>query len=247
MYLNKSKHNTNCHFFGCGVDVPHFSQALSDDTPIPPDIDFMSRPILGWFGVIDERVDYPLLDKIAETHPEWMIAMVGPVVKVDPNLLPHRPNLFWLGGRDYQVLPNYCKAFDVCLMPFAINNATQYINPTKALEYMATGRPIVSTPVADVVRNFGSVVKIASTHDEFIAACDDAIRRGDETAVQAGIEMAAQNSWNSVVAKMLGLMDEAIARRAANGAVPFNSPAPRIETDEGVLEITWSYPSVAGS
>ena len=87
-------------------------------------------------------------------RPEWSFAMVGPVVKVDPNLLPHFPNLYWLGGRDYQVLPNYCRAFDVNMMCFAINAATQYINPTKALEYLATGKPVISTPVKDVVRQY---------------------------------------------------------------------------------------------
>ena len=247
MYLNKSKHNSNCHFFGCGVDIPHFAQAMSEDTPVPPDIDFISRPILGWFGVIDERVDYPLLDKMAELHPEWSIAMVGPVVKVDPNLLPHRPNLFWLGGRDYQVLPNYCKAYDVCLMPFAINAATQYINPTKALEYMATGRPIVSTAVADVVRNFGSVVKIGNSHEEFIAQCEDAIRNRDEAAIQRGIAMANDNSWNAIVKKMLGLMNDAVSKRAASGITHTASDATMIETDTGLLEVSWSYPSVQGS
>jgi glycosyltransferase involved in cell wall biosynthesis len=248
MYLNKSRHNKNCHFFGCGVDVPHFAQARSDDTTIPPDIDFMARPILGWFGVIDERVDYPLLDKLAEVHPEWSIAMIGPVVKVDPNLLPHRPNLFWLGGRDYRVLPNYCKAFDVCLMPFAINSATQYINPTKALEYMATGKPIVSTAITDVIRNFGTVVKVAGSHDEFVTACEDAVKRADPATIQKGLELADANSWNSIVSKMMGLIDDAILKRAGTEpALPAESGAPRIETDEGILEISWSYPSVAGS
>jgi len=246
MYLNKSKHNDNCHFFGCGVDVPHFGQALSEDTPIPPDIDFVPRPVLGWFGVIDERVDYPLLDKMAEVHPEWSIAMIGPVVKVDPNLLPHRPNLFWLGARDYRVLPNYCKSFDLCLMPFAINSATQYINPTKALEYMATGRPIVSTAVADVVHNFGEVVRVAGNHTEFIASCEDALRNHDPANIKRGLDMAEQNSWNSIVKKILGLIDEAVSERKKSGKalVP---DGPRIETDVGILEISWSYPSVAGS
>ena len=244
MYLNKSRNNANCHFFGCGVDVAHFSQALSEDLAVPPDIDFMTRPILGWFGVIDERVDYPLLDRLAERHPEWSIAMIGPVVKIDPNLLPHRPNLFWLGGRDYEVLPNYCKAFDACLMPFAISSATQYINPTKALEYMATGRPIVSTAISDVVRNFGEVVKIANSHDEFVSACEEALRRPDPALIKKGAELAEQNTWNSIVEKMLALMDRAVAQRGAPRA---GSAAPRVQTDEGVLEIQWSYPSVAGS
>ena len=93
-----------------------------------------------------------MVGEMARMRPDWSFAMVGPVVKVDPNLLPHSPNLYWLGGRDYQQLPNYCAAFDVYMMPFAINAATQYINPTKGLEYMATGKPIVSTPVQDVVQ-----------------------------------------------------------------------------------------------
>ena len=250
MYLNKSRKNENCHFFGCGVDTAHFGQARAEDTPVPPDIDFMPRPILGWFGVIDERVDYPLLDKLAEVHPDWSIAMIGPVVKIDPSLLPHRPNLYWLGGRDYRVLPNYCKAFNVCLMPFAINDATQYINPTKALEYMGTARPIVSTPVTDVVRNFGSVVKIGHTHAEFIKACEESIAKPDSAAIEAGLAMAEQNTWHTIVNKMLSLLHQAVDKRALRGdtaGTDHRSVSPRIETDEGVLEISWSYPSVAGS
>ena len=106
----------------------------------------MARPILGWFGVVDERVDYAMVGEMARMRPDWSFAMVGPVVKVDPNLLPHSPNLYWMGGRDYQQLPSYCAAFDVNMMCFAMNEATEFINPTKGLEYMATGKPIVSTP-----------------------------------------------------------------------------------------------------
>jgi len=141
----RKKLHPNVHIFGCGVEFDHFNKAADPTTIIPPDIDFMGRPILGWFGVVDERVDYAMLGEIARMRPEWSIAMVGPVVKVDPNLLPHSPNLFWMGGRDYQQLPNYCGAFDICLMPFAMNASTQYINPTKGLEYMATGKPVIST------------------------------------------------------------------------------------------------------
>jgi beta-glucosidase/6-phospho-beta-glucosidase/beta-galactosidase/glycosyltransferase involved in cell wall biosynthesis len=245
MYLNKSKRNSNCHFFGCGVDVSHFAQARSADTAIPPDIDFMSRPILGWFGVIDERVDYTLLDKLAESHPEWSIAMIGPVVKIDPSLLPNRPNLFWLGSRDYRVLPNYCSAFNLCMMPFAINHATQYINPTKALEYMATSRPIVSTAISDVIKNFGSALSVAHSHDEFIAACEKSLKNPDQAMIEKGLELAEQNSWDSIVSKMLNIMYDAIAKGTTAGQT--TAAAPRIATDEGILEITWSYPSVAGS
>ena len=244
MYLKKAKQHANCHFFGCGVDASHFAQARSSDTAIPPDIDFMSRPILGWFGVIDERVDYTLLDQLAETHPEWSIAMIGPVVKVDPSLLPNRPNLFWLGSRDYRVLPNYCRAFDVCLMPFAINHATQYINPTKALEYMATARPVVATAIADVIQNFGSAISVAHSHQEFILACEKALESPNKELIRKGLDLAEKNSWDSIVGKMLNIVYDAIARRTST---PRIAAAPRIDTDEGILEITWSYPSVAGS
>jgi beta-glucosidase/6-phospho-beta-glucosidase/beta-galactosidase/glycosyltransferase involved in cell wall biosynthesis len=210
--LKKKEHHHNVHFFGCGVEFEHFAKAQDPTTVIPPDIDFMARPILGWFGVVDERVDYTMIGEVAREKPEWSIAMVGPVVKVDPNLLPHAPNLYWMGGRDYQVLPNYCRAFDVNMMCFAINAATQYINPTKALEYMATGKPIVSTPVKDVIKQYSDLVEIASGTKEFIAACERAIRQPDKERIQRGIEKARQNSWESTVKTMQGLIAQAIGK-----------------------------------
>jgi glycosyltransferase involved in cell wall biosynthesis len=217
----KSKQHPNVHTFGCGVDFPHFSKASDPGTAIPPDIDFMKRPILGWFGVVDERVNYDLVGDIARRRrPDWSIAMVGPVVKVDPNLLPHSPNLFWLGSRDYQQLPNYCRAFDVCMMCFAINTATDFINPTKGLEYMATGKPIVSTPVRDVVRQWSDIVRIAGTTDEFIAATEEALKAGpDDPRIRMGRELAQKNSWESTVQSMDSLIRQAVKvqhRRSAN-------------------------------
>jgi hypothetical protein len=139
--------------------------------------------------------------------------MVGPVVKVDPNLLPHSPNLYWLGGRDYQQLPNYCRAFDINMMCFAINAATQFINPTKGLEYMATGKPIISTPVRDVVRQWSDVVRLATTAEEFVAAADEALRAGSSDArVLRGIELAKQSAWETTVEKMQGLIRQAIGK-----------------------------------
>src|SRR5947199_4800710 len=116
--------------------------------------------------------------------------MVGRKTRVDT--LPQRPNLYWLGQKNYAERPAYCKAFDVCMMPFALNEATEFINPTKALEYMATGKPIVSTPVADVVTNFGAVVSIAQSHDDFISLCRDAIANADTARIEAGLKQAAE-------------------------------------------------------
>jgi beta-glucosidase/6-phospho-beta-glucosidase/beta-galactosidase/glycosyltransferase involved in cell wall biosynthesis len=208
----KKQQHENVHIFGCGVEFDHFGKAADPSTAIPPDIDFMARPILGWFGVVDERVDYAMVGEMARMRPDWSFAMVGPVVKVDPNLLPHSPNLFWLGGRDYQQLPHYCRAFDVNMMCFANNAATQYINPTKGLEYMATGKPIVSTPVRDVVRQWSDIVHLAKNAEEFVKAAEEALKNPNSERVQRGLELARQCSWESTVDKMQQLIKQAIKR-----------------------------------
>ena len=171
LFEAKSQLHDNCHFYGCGVDGEHFGQARAAGTAVPADLAAMPKPVLGYFGVVDERMDYDLVARLADANPNWSVVMVGPVLKVDPSALPRRPNLHWLGQRAYADLPAFCKGFDLCLMPFALNEATEFINPTKALEYMATGRMIVSTAVPDVVRNFGSVVKIAGTAAGVYRAC----------------------------------------------------------------------------
>jgi len=213
----KKVQNENCHFYGCGVDVSHFGKARAAETKIPDDIAKLKKPILGYFGVVDERMDYELLVKLADANPDWSIAMVGPQIKVD--VVPQRPNLHWLGQKNYLELPAYCKAFDVCMMPFALNEATEFINPTKALEYMATGKPIVSSAVADVVTNFGTVVSIARSHDEFISLCREAIGNADAARIAAGLKQAAENSWDSIVARLEQHIAEALAPKQTNEAV----------------------------
>ena len=141
---------------------------------------------------------------------DYGVVIIGPMTKVDPSSIPQRPNLHWLGGRDYSLLPAYVKKFDVCLMPFAINEATEYINPTKALEYMATGKPIVSTPVEDVVLQFGGVVKISQTSDEFVALCLEAAAAPDAACIKRGRDLAARNSWESIVEAMEAHIADAI-------------------------------------
>jgi glycosyltransferase involved in cell wall biosynthesis len=216
--LKKKKHHDNVHFFGCGVEYDHFAQAQDTSAPIPPDIDFMARPVLGWFGVVDERVDYNMVGEMARARPNWSFAMLGPVVKVDPNLLPHFPNLYWLGGRDYSVLPNYCRAFDICMMPFAMNASTEYINPTKALEYLATGRPVISTPVKDVVRQYSDLVDIVKTDEEFINAADRLLRNPDRDRIQRGIDKARECGWENTVHQMQDLIKQAIGKKDRRSA-----------------------------
>ena len=217
LWESKRLQNENCHFYGCGVDVTHFGKAREAQTEIPRDIASLRKPILGYFGVIDERMDYDLLVKLAEANPNWSIAMVGPTIKVDT--VPQRKNIHWLGQKNYLDLPAYCKAFDVCMMPFALNEATEFINPTKALEYMATGRPIMSSAVADVVTNFGSVVNIARSHEEFISLCRQAIEKSEVASIEAGLKQAAENSWDSIVAQLEKHVSNAIQQKQTSEAI----------------------------
>ncbi len=213
MAQSKARFNANTHFYGCGVDTSHFGKAQLAETQVPADIAHLNGPILGYFGVVDERLDYDLIAQLADARPDWNIVMVGPTAKVAPEDLPQRPNLHWLGGRPYEQLPAYTKAFDVCLMPFALNEATEYINPTKALEYMATATPVVSTAVPDVCSNFASVVKIARSPTEFVQMCIKQVAQPDEVAVERGLKMAQENTWEAIVAKLDSHVARAIRQR----------------------------------
>ncbi len=214
MAQSKKRFNTNVHFYGCGADVAHFGKARLASTAVPEDIRHLEGKVLGYFGVVDERLDYDLIAKLADANQDWHVVMIGPTAKVDPKDFPHRPNLHWLGGRDYSQLHAYTKRFDVALMPFALNEATEYINPTKALEYMATGTPIISTPVPDVVSNFASVCKISKTSDEFVKLACEQAAQPDQVAVERGLKMASENTWDAIVAKMEGHIGDVFERRA---------------------------------
>ncbi len=210
----KRQLNPNCFCFGCGVDHEHFGKAQTGDLPVPAELRDLAGPIFGYIGVVDERIDYDLLAKLADST-SGDVVMVGPVTKVDPAQFPQRPNLHWLGGRDYAQLPSYAKGFDVCLMPFAMNDATRFINPTKALEYMATGRPIVSTPIRDVVRQYSDVVAIGNDHGAFVRECENAAARPDAGRIRRGIDLAERNSWESIVGQLEGHVEEALATKAS--------------------------------
>ena len=214
LFQSKSRYHSNVHFFGCGVDSAHFAKARLSDTEVPADVADIKQPIMGYYGVIDERLDYELLAQLAAAHKDWALVMVGPVVKVDPRDLPKADNIHWLGQKSYAELPAYVKTFDVCLMPFALNEATEYINPTKTLEYMATGKPIVSTPVADVVRNFTPIVTVAESAEQYVEALRDALQNPRPELRARGIERTKAASWEGITNEMTHLMEEAIATRA---------------------------------
>ena len=218
--------NPNCHFYGTGVDVDHFGAARSEALAVDPEISALPGRVLGYFGVIDERIDYELLAKLADARSDWSIAMVGPFAKVDPADFPRRPNLHWLGGRPYERLPAITKGFAVCLMPFARNEATEYINPTKALEYMATGRPVVSTALDEVRSNFGDICQIARTHAGFIAHCAREADTPTRRRVERGLRLAAENTWESIAARMEGHLADAYAARLHSA--PPTDPLPAL-------------------
>ncbi len=201
----KRDRHPNIHPFPSSVDRHHFAQARTltdapaDQAPIP-------GPRLGFYGVVDERMDLALLQVVADARPDWSLVIVGPVVKIDPATLPQRPNLHFLGGKSYAELPAYLAGWDVALMPFAVNEATRFISPTKTPEYLAGGRPVVSTPIADVVRHYGELeaVKIADTAPAFVEACEAALslaRRPGAWLAEADTVLAAM-SWDETFRRM---------------------------------------------
>jgi glycosyltransferase involved in cell wall biosynthesis len=213
LYRSKAARHSNTHFFGCGVDADHFACARKPETVIPPELDALARPILGYFGVIDERLDYALIEELARRLPEASIAMVGPLAKVRQEDLPNAANIHWLGSRSYEDLPAIVKAFDVCLMPFAMNAATQFINPTKTLEYLAAGKPVVSTAVPDVVRQYTDVVDVAGSIEAYIDCVEGVLGEVDSARIEKGVAMARSSSWNSTVAAMRGHLLGTLARK----------------------------------
>lgn len=225
----KSRHHPNVHYFGCGVDSNHFARARDLRTEVPADIAHIKGPIAGYYGVIDERLDYDLIAQLAASDSKLQVVMVGPTAKVDPRDLPQAPNIHWLGTRSYDLLPNYVKAFDVCLMPFALNDATEFINPTKTLEYMAAGKPIVSTAVADVVHNFVPVVNVATTAKGFVRAAVEDARRPDSALIAEGISMARAASWESIVASMNALLLSSLS-----GQVEIPKEIPKVRAERAV-------------
>jgi UDP-galactopyranose mutase len=185
LFEAKRAAHQNVHPFPSSVDVPHFARARFAKR-IPDDQAAIARPRLGYFGVIDERIDYPLLRAIAAARPDWQIVLVGPTAKVNVADLPAGPNLHYLGQKSYADLPDYIAGWDVALLPFARNDSTRYISPTKTPEYLAAGKPVVSTSITDVVSPYGDLglARIADSPDAFIAAVEQALSETAESAVQ---------------------------------------------------------------
>lgn len=187
----------------------HVEDQLEHDIP---------HPRIGFFGVIDERLDIDLVAAIADANPRWHVVMVGPVVKIDPATLPQRDNIHYLGSQPYSLLPQIVQGWDVCMMPFALNDATKFISPTKTLEYMAAEKPIVSTAIHDVIELYGSVVRVGYDYGQFIKHIEDFLVEEPVQAAQRiveGKDLVAHYSWDETAERVHDAIENAIALKFA--------------------------------
>jgi len=233
LYQAKRERHASVHCFPSSVDVRHFERALERASSHPAQAD-IGQPRLGYYGVIDERFDGGLIAALADAHPDWQVVLVGPVVKIDPASLPRRPNIHYLGQHGYADLPHFLAGWDVCLLPFALNEATRFISPTKVLEYMAAELPVVSTAIADVAQPYGHVLAIAQDPAAFVAACERALAmsEGERAAMRSTMRaIVAGTSWDVTANAMHALLDATPARDnaprfgagAATGVHPGNA------------------------
>jgi glycosyltransferase involved in cell wall biosynthesis len=211
LYEAKRHQHHNIHALPSSVDVAHFAHARNIAID-PGDQADIPHPRLGFFGVIDERLDIALVDGVAAARPDWHLVMIGPVVKIDPASLPRRPNIHYLGSKSYGELPHYLAGWDVALLPFARNEATRFISPTKTPEYMAAGKPVVSTSIQDVVRPYGEqgLVRIADDVPAFIEACLAAMTEDVQGRVTAADAFLRQTSWDGTWTRIRALLRDAL-------------------------------------
>jgi UDP-galactopyranose mutase len=217
LYEAKRERHPSVHLFPSGVETAHFASAR-EPQPDVADQARLPRPRIGWFGVIDERMDLELLAGVADARPSWQLVLVGPVVKIDPATLPVRPNIHYLGPRDYAELPRYLAGWDVAILPFARNAATRFISPTKTPEYLAAGRPVVSTSIRDVVSPYGEqgLARIADEPEAFARACEEAMAEDAQERQRRVDAFLTEMSWDFTWADMNELLERAVrARRRA--------------------------------
>lgn len=210
LFEAKRQLHPNIHPFPSSVDVKHFGRARAR-LEEPADQRPIAGPRLGFFGVIDERMDLSLLEGVARARPEWQLVLIGPVVKIDPADLPRLPNIHYLGAKSYAELPSYLAGWDVALLPFAKNEATRFISPTKTPEYLAAGKPVVSTSIRDVVRPYSvqGLARIADTPRDFVAACEAALNEPNDKLLRRADQFLSRMSWDLTWAQMQELVDQA--------------------------------------
>lgn len=222
LYEAKQHQHSQVHAFPSSIDATHFAQARTL-TEEPSDQAAIPHPRLGFYGVVDERMDLALLDGIAKARPDWHLVIIGPVVKIAPGTLPKYANIHYLGSKSYQELPSYLAGWDVALLPFAHNESTRFISPTKTPEYLAAGKPVVSTSIQDVVRPYGEagLVQIADTVPEFVAAISTALEhKQTQTEWLHQVDtFLAQTSWDLTWQAMNELIEAVIAAEASKTSI----------------------------
>lgn len=241
LYRAKIGKHDNLHCFPSSVDATHFRQAWT--TPEPADQADIPHPRLGFYGVIDERMDLDLIAALATEHPEWQIVLVGPTAKIDPADLPRQDNIHYLGPRKYAELPAYLSGWDVCLLPFALNESTRYISPTKILEYMAVELPIVSTPITDVVEPYGDIAYIGEGQEGFVRACEQALDATDSLRAERASRMRqvlARTSWDRTVQQMGNLIERAASGRTSSSDSLQASPVSRLVRSQNSVPAIYS-------
>lgn len=216
LYEAKRHLHKNIHPFPSSIEANHFGKARQSLAE-PVDQKNIPHPRLGFFGVIDERFDQSLIAEVARLRPEWQFVMIGPVVKINQDELPRAANIHYLGMKDYQDLPSYLSNWDIALLPFARNESTRFISPTKTPEYLAAGVPVISTSIQDVIRPYGQqgLVKIADTPQDFIQAAEYLMsdRFNFGSWLKQVDESLAYNSWDRTWARMEQLINLEVSSR----------------------------------
>lgn len=214
LYEYKSKFHESVYCFPSSVDIHHFTKIKKGT--IPSDLKHISHPIIGYYGVIDERMDLQLLRRLAKRLSNISFVLLGPVVKIDPNSLPRLPNIYYLGQKTYDKLPIYLHNFDIAMIPFARNKATQYLSPTKTLEYMAAHKPIISTPIYDIVRDYRHVIKIVHNAKKFQNAISQFLDESSQEKIsRMHMEEIILNntSWNNTVLRMKQIITDTLREK----------------------------------
>jgi UDP-galactopyranose mutase len=226
LYLAKRGRNANTFLFPSSVDADHFRQARQH-LPEPADQAGIAHPRIGYFGVIDERIDLRLIAHLARSRPDWNIVMVGPVAKIKEGQLPRAANLHWLGIKPYDALPAYLSGWDVAIMPFALNEATRHISPTKTPEYLCGGKPVVSTPIEDVVRTYGGrlLVSIAAYPRGFELAVSEALSTDRGDLLRRADNFLGNQSWDVTWVDMERLVTAYATPHTEDPATTSSSPA----------------------
>lgn len=201
----------NVHCFPSSVDMEHFSKA-QNGISIPAEMEAITSPVIGYYGVVDERMDLQLIEEAARMLPECSFVLIGPVVKIQEDELPRLPNIHYLGIKPYSMLPNFLKGFDIAMMPFALNDSTKFISPTKTLEYMAAGKPIISTHIRDVVRDYTGCVRLINNAQEFVVEIQKILNKEVRPKENLYESILKKTSWDTTVGKMRTILKETVRK-----------------------------------